>query len=120
MTNDELTTKNGWRIKRPGGNRLVIRISLDVRHSSLVIFSALALRVSPTHLVEFFQLSDEQIQDETDESDHHHAGNDEVVAFAGVAGVDNQVTEAAVDRDHFRGNHHKPGHTEGDANSGDD
>src|SRR4030081_2250377 len=96
----------------------VIVSTFDIRASSFQ--SASALCVSPTHFVEFFQLPHEKIEDETDETDHDHAGDDEVVAFSGIARVDNQITEAAVDRDHFGGHDHEPGNAEGDANSGND
>src|ERR1700682_562685 len=93
-----------------------IETAFIIRASSFQ--SALALCIPPTHLVEFFQLPHEKIEDQTDEADHDHAGDDEVVAFSGIARVDNQITETAVDRDHFGGHNHEPGDAQRDANSG--
>ncbi len=79
-----------------------------------------AIGVAPAHLVEGFQPANEEVEHEADEADHDHAGHDEVVAFAGVARVDDEIAEAAVDRDHLGRHHDQPGDPERDAEPGDD
>ena len=58
-------------------------------------FERLAPRVSPADCVEFFQLPNEQIQHEPDQADHDHAGDDKIVAFAGIARVNDEIAESA-------------------------
>src|SRR5258708_7747424 len=77
------------------------------------------LRITPLHFVEEFQLSNQEIQEQTDESNHEHAGHDQVVPFSGVSGIDDQVTKPGVYRDHFGGNDNKPGDTHRDAKTGE-
>src|SRR5258708_26013706 len=77
-------------------------------------------RVSPAHLIKLLQLPDEQVERQTDQANHYHAGDDEIVTFSGVTCVDDEITQTAVDRDHFRGYDHEPGDTKRDANPGDD
>ncbi len=73
------------------------------------------LRIAPLDFVEEFQLSNQEIQKQTDESNHEHAGHDQVVPFSSVSGINDQVTEPGVYRDHFGGNDNKPGDTHRDA-----
>ena len=48
------------------------------------------------------------------------AGDDQVVAVAGVARIHDQVAEAGVQRDHLRGDDDQPRHAEADAHADDD
>src|SRR6478736_8410968 len=70
--------------------------------------SGSALSIAPAHFVEFFQPPHQQIENQTDASDQRHARDDEVVAFAGVARVDDEIAEPGVDRDHLRRHDHEP------------
>ena len=49
--------------------------------------------VPPTDLVDPFEATNEQVESQADQADHDHAGDDQVIALAGVAGVDDQVAE---------------------------
>src|SRR6185437_4433799 len=75
---------------------------------------------TPTHGFEFFETPETEIEHEADEPDQHHCGDNEVIALAGIAGVTNQITEAGIDRDHFRRHHDQPGDTERNPKAGDD
>ncbi len=85
-----------------------------------MVWVLMRVGITPADFVEFFQLAHEQIEHQADEADHHHAGDDEVVAFAGVARVNDEIAEAGVDGDHLGGHHDQPRDAERDANAGDD
>ena len=76
--------------------------------------------VAPADLVERLQAADQPVEAEADQADHHHAGDDQVVALAGVAGVDDQVAEPRVDGDHLGRDDDQPGDAQGDAQAGED
>ena len=59
------------------------------------------------------------IQQQADEADDDHAGDDEIVAIAGVTRVDDQKAEAGVYGDHFRCDDDQPADTEGDPHADD-
>src|ERR1700686_963802 len=83
----------------------------------------LVLRViaeSPTDGFDFFQAAEAGIEDEPDEADDQHSGHHQVITLAGVARIDDQVAEAGIDGDHFRGNHYEPGDPQRDAQADDD
>src|SRR3990172_9215221 len=79
-----------------------------------------ALLMAPRHLVETLEPPKQEIEAETDHTDQHHPRDHEVVALARVAGVDDQVPEPRVDRDHLRGDDHEPRHPERDPHAGQD
>src|SRR5258706_13521394 len=54
-----------------------------------------------------------RIEQQSDQTDQQHSRDDEVVAFAGVAGVDDEISESGVDGDHLCGHEHDPGDAEG-------
>src|SRR5258708_30967489 len=64
--------------------------------------------------------SNPRIQHQPNQSNHQHSGDDEVVAFAGVSRVDDEVSESGIDGDHFGGDEDDPGDAEGEAQSDDD
>ena len=53
-------------------------------------------------------------------SDDDHAGDDQIVAVAGVARINDQITQTGAQRDHFRCDHDQPRHAEADAHADDD
>src|SRR5713226_2604999 len=83
----------------------------------------LVLRViaeSPANGFYFFQAAEAGIEDEPNEADDQHGGHYQVVTFAGVPRIDNQVAQAGIDGNHFRGYHDKPGDAQRDAQADDD
>src|SRR5207244_10799368 len=75
---------------------------------------------APTKKFELLQLPDAGVQAKPDHANQEHPGDHQVVTLAGVARIDNQVSQAGIDRDHFRGHHHQPGHSQCDAQTDDD
>ena len=74
----------------------------------------------PANGLDFFEAAEADVEHEPDEADDQHGGDDQVVALAGVARVDDQVAQAGIDGDHFRGDHHQPGDAKRDAQADDD
>src|SRR6266545_2467897 len=79
-----------------------------------------AIRVTPAHFIELFELAHEHVQNQANQPDHHHARHDEIVALARIARVDDQIAESRVHRDHFRRDDDQPGDAQGDAHARDD
>ena len=57
---------------------------------------------------------------EPDRADDHHPRDHQVIPLAGVPGVDDQIAQPGVDRDHLGGHHHQPGHPQRDPDPGED
>src|SRR6185436_20225006 len=91
--------------------------SLRKSRSSVAEARLSSRRVAPTNFVEFFQTPDEQVESEADDADENHAGDNQIVAFAGIAGIDDEETESGVDGNHFGCDNDEPGDAEGDAQS---
>src|SRR6185295_7683928 len=62
----------------------------------------------------------EAIEHQADEPDDDHAGNDQVITVAGIARIDDEITQARTQRDHLGGNYDQPGDAEADAHADDD
>src|SRR3954463_15256728 len=82
--------------------------------------SLMVFMVCPAKLAEFFQTPDARVQEQADDPDDEHAGDDQVVASAGVARVDDEVTEARIHRDHPGRHDDEPRDAERDAHRRDD
>ena len=82
--------------------------------------SVMADSIRPLHRLEAFHLPHQQVQEPADQPDHDHARHDQIIAFAGVAGVDDQVAEPGVDGDHLGGDDDQPGDAQRDPQTGDD
>src|SRR5438128_12590136 len=54
----------------------------------------------------------QRVENEPENADDEHAGDNEVIALAGVASVDDEIAETGVDGDHLRGDEHHPGDAE--------
>src|SRR5258708_4089868 len=85
-------------------------------HASRTWMSGLPLSITPANFVELFQLPQEHVEHEAYQSNHHHAGDDEVVALAGVARVNDEIAKAGTHGDHFRRHDHEPRHAKCDTN----
>src|SRR5262245_9685384 len=75
----------------------------------------LVIRVPPADRRHSFQRSDTDVEQQPDDADHDHARDDQIVAVAGVARVDDHEAETRVDRDHLGGDDHHPRNAERDS-----
>ena len=71
--------------------------------------------VAPAHRLQPLEPPHRDVEQQADEADQHHARDDQVVALAGVARVDDQEAEARVDGDHLGRHHDQPGDAEREA-----
>ena len=69
----------------------------------------------PTNGLDLFEPAEDQVEGQTDDTDHHHRRDDEVVAVAGIAGVNDEVAKAGINSEHLGRDDHQPGDAEGDA-----
>src|SRR5262245_54013079 len=76
--------------------------------------------IAPSHGLEPLEQAGDAVQKQSDHTDDDHAGNHEIVAVAGIAGVHDQVTQAGTQRDHLRGDDDQPGDAKADPHSDDD
>src|SRR5256714_14373681 len=76
--------------------------------------------VPPADLLQVLQASHREVQQQSDDADHDHSRDDEVIPHAGIAGIDDEEAESRVDRDHLRGHHDEPCDAQPHAHAGDD
>src|SRR5690348_3966172 len=85
-----------------------------------MFFAMILAGITPPHALERLQAPHAAVQEKADHADDDHPRDDEVVAVAGIARVDDQVAEPGMQRDHLRRDDHEPGHAEAHAHAGDD
>src|SRR5207342_2528217 len=95
-------------------------VPLSVAKALETFATRILVRIAPPHVPHVLQLSHQHVQQQSDQANDDHAGDDEVVAVAGVARIDDQVAQSRAQRDHFRRHHHQPGNAEADAHADDD
>src|SRR5579859_5089047 len=75
--------------------------------------------IAPLDQSEALHESHDAIERETDQADDHHPADDQIVAVAGIARVDDEIAESGAKRDHLGRHDHEPGHTEADPHADD-
>src|SRR5215813_5347065 len=82
--------------------------------------TSILVRIAPPDPAHFLQQPHQPIERQTDQADDDHAGDHQIVAIPGVAGVHDHVAESRVQSDHFRGHDHQPRNAESNAHPDDD
>src|SRR5262245_16095687 len=90
-------------------------LSLGAVAGAAIPAERLVIRVPPADRWHSFQRSDTDVEQQPDDADHDHPGDDQIVAVAGVARVDDHEAEARVDRDHLGGDDDHPRNPERDS-----
>ena len=67
----------------------------------MALASKSAFPEPPAHGFQLFETLESEIEEEAYDSDHEHRGDNQVVALARIARVNDQITQAGVDCDHF-------------------
>src|SRR5215471_5592384 len=76
--------------------------------STRILVGALLVGIAPPDDFQALEQAHQPVEHQADQADDDHAGDDEVVAVAGVARVDDQVTEPGMQRDHLGGDDDEP------------
>src|SRR2546423_7278262 len=76
--------------------------------------------VPPADLLQVLQSSHDEVQEQSDDADHDHSRDDEVIPHTGIAGIDDEEAESRVDRDHLRRDHDEPRYAQAHSHAGDD
>src|SRR5271166_2175504 len=83
-------------------------------------FNSILVRITPPDRFQSLEQSHHSIQQQSNQPDNDHSGDHEIVSIAGVARIDDQISESRAQRDHLRSDHHQPRHTQSDPHADDD
>src|SRR6187455_3073637 len=76
--------------------------------------------IAPFHGLQSLEQAGDAVEQQPDHADDDHAGDDEVVAVAGVARVHDQVAQAGAESDHLGGDDDQPRDADADPHPDDD
>src|SRR5882757_10188664 len=62
-------------------------------------FTAILVRITPPDRFQSLEQSHHTIQQQSNHSDDDHAGDHQIVAIAGIAGIDDEISESRAQRD---------------------
>src|SRR5579863_34752 len=81
--------------------------------------TSILVRIAPPDPPHTLQQAHQAVEREPNQADDDHAGDDQIVAVPGIAGVHDHVPESRVQGDHLRGHDDEPCNTESDAHADD-
>src|SRR5262247_2210778 len=86
----------------------------------LMSWTTILAGIAPLHGLQPFQQPHQAIEEQPDQTDDDHGGDHEIIAVAGVARIDDEITEPGPERDHLGCDDDEPGDAEADPHSHDD
>src|ERR1700733_4002161 len=82
--------------------------------------TSILVRITPPDRFQALEQSHHAVQQQSDQTDDDHSGDDEVVSVAGVARIDDEISESRTQGNHLRRDHDQPCHTQSDPHADDD
>src|SRR5262245_8787824 len=76
--------------------------------------------IAPLHGLQPFQQPHQAIEEQTDHPDDDHGGDHEIIAVAGIARIDDEITKPGPERDHLGCDDDEPGDAEADPDTHDE